>query len=219
MTTMDELPTRRALREADGHRRRRAAPQAAPPTARRPRGVLHTIGVGLSTGFLLLTALLATLVIVLPLAVGGSPLTVLTSSMEPHLPPGTLVVVRPTPVEDIGIGDVLTYQIRSGEPELVSHRVVERLVATDGTITFITQGDNNDLPDEKPVQEVQIRGTVWYAIPYLGWVNTWLTGDTRALIVPIIAGVLLAYAAWMVVSGVRDRRKARAPAGPTDAGA
>jgi len=216
MTVMEELPTRRSMRGG----RRSAEPQAQPDAAlagadepaaeSRARGVWRSIVLGLSTGFLLLMALLATLVIILPFAVGGSPLTVLTSSMEPNLPPGTLVIVKPTPASEIGVGQVMTYQLESGRPELVTHRVIERTVAEDGTVTFITQGDNNSLPDANPVQEVQIRGTVWYAIPYLGWVNQWLTGDTRAWLVPVLAGGLFAYAAWMLYSGIRDRRRARA---------
>jgi signal peptidase len=57
------------------------------------------------------------------------------------------------------------------------------------------------------VQEVQVVGTVLYAIPYLGYVNTAVNGDLRALIVPVIVGGLLVYAVWMVVSSFRDKRK------------
>ena len=207
MTTAEQLPSRRSLRESAGGR----------GAVRRRHPVLRAIATGLSTGFLLLMVLLATLVIVLPLAVGGSPLTVLTSSMEPKLPPGTLVVVKPVPFDDIRVGEVVTYQLRSGEPELVTHRVIERALAADGTVTLITKGDNNAVPDPAAVREVQVRGTVWYAIPYLGWVNTWLTGDTRAIVVPVLAGLLFAYAAWMIVSGIRERRARRAQADAGDA--
>jgi len=213
MTLMDELPTRRSMREGGAGSAAASTPEAAEVsdvTESRARGVWRSIGLGLSTGLLLLMALLATLVIILPLAVGGSPLTVLTSSMEPNLPPGTLIIVKPTPASEIGVGQVITYQLESGRPELVTHRVIERTVGEDGTVTFITQGDNNSLPDANPVQEVQIRGTVWYAIPYLGWVNQWLTGDTRAWLVPVLAGGLFAYAGWMLFSGIRDRRRSRA---------
>lgn len=174
---------------------------------RRRNPILNAIALGLSGGFLALVVLLAAAVIVVPLATGSIPLTVLTSSMEPKLPPGTLVIVKPTPVNEIRVGDVMTYQLYSGRPEVVTHRVVERIVATDGTTSFITQGDANAVPDQNPVQEVQVRGTVWYSVPLLGWVNTWLTGERRATVVPILAGLLFLYAAWMLVAGFRDRRR------------
>ncbi len=153
-------------------------------------------------------AALAVLVIVLPIAVGGSALTVLTNSMAPKFPPGTLIVIKPTPVDEIAVGDVLTYQIESGKPAVVSHRVVARSVSTaDGSVSFTTRGDNNAVDDAKPVQEVQVRGTLWYAIPYLGWVNNGVNGELRPIIVPVIAGLLFAYAAWTVFSTIRSRRR------------
>jgi len=211
---MQELPTRRSLRE------RPAAPDAASGDPGRRagdggplRGVLHAIGVGLSAGLLLITLGLALIVVVLPIAVGGTAYTVLTGSMQPHLPPGTFIVVKPTPAADIRIGDVVTYQLESGRPEVVTHRVVQRTIdATTGEVTLVTQGDANNTPDARPVREVQLRGKVWYAVPYIGWVNNVLNGESRAWIVPLVAGLLLAYAAWMLVAGIRERRRTRAAA-------
>jgi signal peptidase I len=173
------------------------------------RGLMHYIGLGLSAGLLLLMVALAAAVIVIPALAGGVPLTVLTSSMEPTLPPGTLVVVRPTPVQDIQVGNVLTYQIRSGDPAVVSHRVLSRSVSTDGTTTFVTKGDNNDSPDPNPVTPAQIRGTVWYSVPLLGYVNNAVNGPNRAWLVPVVASGLLLYAAAMVTGDLVARIKSR----------
>ncbi len=55
-----------------------------------------------------------------------------------------------------------------------------------------------------------MQGRLWYSVPYLGWVNTWVNGENRSWIIPIVAGGLFAYAGWMVISGiVGSRRKAR----------
>ena len=136
-------------------------------------------------------------------------MTVLTSSMEPELPPGTLLIVSPVEPADVAVGDVITYQIRSGEPEVITHRVIEITNSTGGGREFILQGDNNATPDD-PIREVQIQGKLWYSVPYLGWVNSTVNGENRAWIIPVAAGVLFTYAAWMVISGiVGSRRKAR----------
>jgi signal peptidase len=142
-------------------------------------------------------------------------MTVLTQSMEPGLPPGTLVVIRPTPVDDIRVGDVVTYQIRSGESAVVSHRVTAKTY-TDGELTFVTKGDNNDAVDPEPVREVQIRGTLWYSLPLLGWVNSILNGANRTVVLAIVAGGLFLYAAVSVAGAVRDRRRAIASAPEAD---
>ena len=88
------------------------------------KGLMHYIGLAVSGALLVLVLGLGALVIVIPALTGGTALTVLTQSMEPRLPPGTLIVIRPTAIDDIKIGDVVTYQIKSGQPAVVSHRVV-----------------------------------------------------------------------------------------------
>jgi signal peptidase len=173
------------------------------------------LSIGLSSALLVLVLGLAVAVIVLPLLVGGKALTVLTQSMEPGLPPGTLIVVRPTPVDDITIGQVLTYQIESGKPALISHRVISRINGLDGTTSFVTLGDNNDVADPNPVQEVQVVGTLWYSIPKLGYVNNWINGEARTFIVPAVAGGLFIYAGVMITSALRARRSVRRKARQT----
>jgi signal peptidase len=90
--------------------------------------------------------------VVVPRLGGATPYTVLTGSMEPRFPPGTLVVVRPVPIEEVGIGDVITYQLHSGDPTVVTHRVVGVSTTLGGEQSLITQGDANDIPDAAPVQ-------------------------------------------------------------------
>lgn len=181
--------------------------------------IVRALGLGASGALLAATLLIAFFVVALPALVGGQSLTVLTNSMAPSMPPGTLVVVRPTPFEEIAPGDIVTYQIRSGSPELVTHRVQQRLVASDGTVSLITRGDNNNTADAEPVHEVQVRGTVWYSVPLLGWVNNILTGQTRALVVPLLAVGCFVYAGIAFGSSAVARRRARRETAPEQADA
>ncbi|HWJ82691.1 MAG TPA: signal peptidase I [Nocardioides sp.] len=150
--------------------------------------------------------------VLVPRLYGATPYTVLTGSMRPHYPPGTLVVVKPVEPEDLRTGDVITYQLRSGRPTVVTHRVTA--VSTDlrGDLTFTTQGDANDIPDE-PVRPVQVRGRLWYAVPYLGYADLLLSGKQRHVAVLGAAGGLSAYALLMFAGAVRGRsRRREAPA-------
>jgi signal peptidase len=186
-----------------------ATPADSKPAPAKPRGILYYLGLGLSGGLFALMLALAAAVIVVPAATGSVPLTVLTSSMEPTLPPGTLIVVRPVEVADIRIGDAITYQIESGKPEVVTHRVISITSSSDGGTTFITQGDNNDAPDGRPVVPEQVQGRVWYSVPWLGYANNAVNGENRTWIVPVIAGGLFLYAGYMVASAVADAAKKR----------
>lgn len=184
------------------------APATGP--AAKPKGVLHYLGLGVSLGLLGLVLVVAAMVIGVPAVAKATPYTIITSSMEPSLPPGTLVVVKPTATDDIRIGDVVTYQLKSGQPEVVTHRVIaiQQPSKPGGSVRFITKGDANNLADPA-VRPVQVRGTVWYSVPYIGWVNNVVNGDTRAIVIPLLATALFLYAGWMVVAHVITRIRAR----------
>lgn len=151
--------------------------------------------------------------VVIPRVAGATPYAVLTGSMRPAYPPGTLVVVKPLAPEDVRAGDVITYQIESGEATVVTHRVTEVSTSLDGQVTFTTQGDANDAADPEQVRPVQLKGRVWYAAPYLGHFNGLLTGRQRQMAVYLAAGALVAYAAYMFTGALRDRtRREEVPA-------
>ncbi|QIK64766.1 signal peptidase I [Leucobacter viscericola] len=167
------------------------------------RGVLR----GISAVVLSITVVLAFAAVIIPTVTGSQTYTVLTHSMEPAFPPGTYLVVRPTPEADLKIGDVITYQLKSGRPEVVTHRIVEISATGDGERRFTTKGDNNAAADPEQVRPVQIRGALWYAIPYLGWV-TGLRGEGASSIwIPVVAGIVFLYALYMVVAWIVERRK------------
>ncbi|WP_336793969.1 signal peptidase I [Gordonia malaquae] len=150
-------------------------------------------------------ALLAALVVV-PRLTGSTAYTVLTGSMEPTYPPGTLIVVKPTPGADLKAGDVITFQPKSGDPSVTTHRIVSIVYDASGVRKFITKGDANNATDE-PIIEEQVRGRLLYSVPKLGYLNNVMSGNTRSIAVFLIAGGLGLYALWMWISSIRDRKK------------
>ncbi|CAH0185082.1 signal peptidase I [Rhodococcus fascians] len=177
--------------------------------ASKSTGVRWWIGHVLSWTALLFVVAVLLASIVVPKLGNAMPLTVLTSSMEPTYPPGTLIVVRQTDVENLGVGEAITYQIKSGEPGVITHRIVGTTFDKDGKQLYITQGDNNSAPDQDPVRPVQVRGTVWYSIPYLGYVNNWITGERRSVFVGVVVAGLLAFALYQFVGAGLDSKRAR----------
>lgn len=173
------------------------------------RSVLAWLGQVVSWLVILGVVVVLAVAVLIPRLAGATPYTVLTGSMRPHYPPGTLVVVKPVPIDQLGIGDVATYQITSGEPEVATHRIVGVGSTLDGKRTFTFQGDANNAPDPEPVLPIQIRGRLWYAVPYLGHLNNALNGSQRQIAVWIVSALLIGYAAFMFVGAVRDRRRKR----------
>ena len=144
--------------------------------------------------------------IVVPWATNSVPLTVLTRSMEPTLPPGTLVIVKPIAPEQIAIGDVITYQIAPGQPEYITHRVIAVSRSTGGELSFTTKGDNNGVADENAILPEQIQGTVWYSVPWIGYLNNAVGGGGKTWLVIGLAVLLFGYAGWQFIGGLFDRK-------------
>jgi signal peptidase len=178
-------------------------------TERRLRGSLSWFGQVLAWLVILGVAAILTVAVLGPRLSGATPYTVLTGSMRPSYPPGTLVVVKPVDADRIRVGDVITYQLESGKPAVATHRVTEISHNLAGETRFTTQGDANESPDADPVRPVQVRGQLWYAVPYLGYVNNVITASQRRWAILIVAVGLLGYAAAMFVAAFGERRRPR----------
>lgn len=172
-----------------------------------PGRIVGWLGQVLAWSCVVAVAAVLTVTVLVPRLAGATPYTVLTGSMSPGLPAGSLVVVKPVAADEVGVGAVITYQLESGEPAVATHRVVAVETAINGDRAFVTQGDANDVADPQSVREVQIKGERWYSVPYLGHVNTLLSGNQRQIGVYVIGSLLLAYAAYMFTSSIRERRR------------
>lgn len=154
-------------------------------------------------------ALLAVMVLI-PRLTGWIPLTVLSGSMEPTIPVGSMVVVErlqgEADVADLEVGDVVTFMPRPNDPTLVTHRVVSTGGKADGTTVLVTQGDANGAPDPDPVTAEQARGVLRYHVPYAGYLSTVLNLERKQQGVIAVAGLLFLYAGVQVVRAVRGPR-------------
>jgi signal peptidase I len=154
-----------------------------------------------------LAAVLAavTVVVVVPRATQGSAMTVLTGSMTPGIPVGSVVVVRPVDPGTLQPGDVATYAKAGEEDTFITHRVVEADTSKDGTLEFVFKGDANRTPDPLPIPAADVRGEVWFHVPYLGTVRDGLAGKGGFTLVAML--LLGGYAVSQVRAGLRERRE------------
>ena len=100
---------------------------------------------------------------------GVAPYTVLSGSMEPTYPVGSLIYVREVDVSTLKVGDPITYVIEGGT--VVTHRIVGIIPdhGQDGSTGFKTKGDNNRIEDGEPVNAKNILGKPIFHIPILGY--------------------------------------------------
>ena len=183
-------------------------------TGRRATDRLAAVGSALVTFVLVLVLAAAVALAVVPKALDGAALTVLTGSMVPTYDPGDVVVVRGVEdaARDVQVGDVVSFQPFPEDPTLVTHRVVSKLFTSEGT-RFVTRGDANGADDE-PLRPEQVKAVAVYHVPWVGSVSLWL-GQRRGTVVLAAAGALLVYALVMLL---RPERRRTEDTGPGAAG-
>lgn len=123
--------------------------------------------------------------------------TVLTASMRPDMPEGSIVVSTPIAVSRVEVGDVITYRIPVEDRRVVTHRVVE--VVKPGTV--VTKGDANNAPDP---WVAELKGQqVWKvraAVPGAGYafekLRTPLARQLVLLAVPLLLAALWLKDIW-----------------------
>ncbi len=102
--------------------------------------------------------------VALPAVTGIRPHIVLSGSMEPEIPTGSLAFINTRSTEPKE-GKIMMYAVGEGDSEiLVTHRVIR--INDDGSC--IMQGDANDTPDLSDIRAEQFRGTYCFSIPRLG---------------------------------------------------
>ncbi len=109
------------------------------------------------------------LIVVLHFVFGFQYAVILTDSMKPHINPNDIVVIAPTPKEDLRVGDVIMYRVSIGNSTYqIVHRIVD--IRTDPTrrAYFVTKGDNRKYTDPWRVYPDMVVGKVILVIPRVG---------------------------------------------------
>lgn len=111
--------------------------------------------------------------------------TVLTGSMEPAIPVGSIVITKEQ--SSYEMEDIISFQ---EEGAIITHRIIsidrER---------YITKGDANNVADTEEVQQKQILGKVILTIPLLGYLVMWLMSPVGIISLFMIIGI------WYIATG------------------
>ena len=164
-----------------------------------------TLARRLGQGCLVVAALLLLALLglgVLPTVTKGNIVAVTSSSMEPELTQGDLVINKGIAADKacdaLNPGDVLTY-LRTGDG-LITHRVTgiaEGDFGDDTKCRIMTQGDANSQPDT-PVSPAQVRGVMAYQVHLLGWLWQGLSPIGFFVLVLLLA-IVVALLGWRLL--------------------
>jgi signal peptidase len=161
--------------------------------------------------------LLASLALLAPGFFGLQRYVITGGSMSGAFEPGAVVFEREVPVEDLRIGDVITYQPPpdSGAQNLVTHRIVEIEADPEQGVIFTTKGDANAAADPWQFQiDGATQPTVVLAVDHVGWPLIWLADRAnRMVLIGVPAAVIFLMAARQATTALRrSRGPAQAPA-------
>lgn len=139
---------------------------------------------------------------VVALKVAGFQLfTVMSGSMEPILPVGSVVLVEPVSFDEVQIGDDVTFVVGE-EKVVVTHRVIEK---DEENQTVTTKGVANDVPDE-PIPQEAIIGLVKADIPAIGKVLYFLSTMQGKICagITLVALILVSFFAGKITESYGD---------------
>lgn len=129
---------------------------------------------------------------------------VLTGSMEPKMPTGSLIFVdRDVDPAAMKVGDIVTYlSAKSGQ---VTHRIVNVTMGVNGP-EYQTKGDANNNADEGVVLPSQVQGRVITTIPHAGsWSNSLQDKANFKMMIWPILGLIILSEAWNIAGQMRKR--------------
>ncbi|MBR3319705.1 signal peptidase I [Candidatus Saccharibacteria bacterium] len=173
-------------------------------TPKLKRSILKTI---LSMFGTFITAAAATIAVVLVgvKIVGIKTFTVLSGSMEPDYPVGSMIYVRPKDYKELKVGDVISY-VANNEKTIVTHRIVDIVVDEKDpeVLRFKTKGDANSSADANLVHYKNVIGTPTIAIPYLGYFAHTIQQPPGIYIALVVGTLLLA---WAFLPGTLEERR------------
>lgn len=141
---------------------------------------------------------------------------VLTGSMEPNYPTGSMIYVKDVDASSLRVNDVITFSISQGV--IATHRIVEVVPDTNNPSIFRyrTKGDANDEADASLVSAANIIGKVVFKVPRLGYVANYIQQPPGIYVAIAVGGLMVAFvfytdsletkAKQSAASGQRKRR-------------
>lgn len=144
--------------------------------------------------FMVIFLALVTFISALNIKGGLRIFSIQSGSMAPGMPAGSVVVIKGA--QDYQAGDIITY-VREETPQeksaiTMTHRITEIKEADEGTF-YVTKGDFNSTSDGEPINKDRVLGKVFWAMPYLGYLISFVQSPVGFLALIVIPATLIVY--------------------------
>jgi len=119
-------------------------------------------------------------------------MSVMSGSMEPALPVGSLIVVKPS--SNYRVGDIITFlpiDAKTKE-ENVTHRLYS-IEETGSRRIITTKGDANKDPDERTITQDRVIGKHLFTVALLGYVLTYIKTLPGLILIILVPSIIIVY--------------------------
>jgi signal peptidase len=161
-------------------------------------------------------AIIGALLVLVPALAGMQRYVITGNSMAPEFQRGSIVFSESVPVEDLAVGDIITYQppAATGVTQLVTHRIIDIQPGEDGLPVLETQGDANDTPDPWRFQLAATeQSVVQHHLPIVGHPLAVLADPSKRVLVIGSPAALIALRALLDLVGVARQHRSGEPDG------
>jgi signal peptidase len=170
----------------------------------------------LLSGAALALAALAALLVLAPALVGWERYAIVSGSMSGTYDQGSLVLADVVPVDELKVGDVITYTPPAGD-HLVTHRIAWIGRDDAGHRIFRTKGDANPVADPWTFRlDHSTQARVRLGVPYAGHALTALgRRDVRMIVIALPALLIAGFSLsrlWRQLGAEAQRRAAEGTA-------
>ena len=165
---------------------------------------------GVTTALVVLVVILA-LLLVGARVFGLQVFTVLSGSMEPNYPTGSLIYVKKVDYRELKEKDVITFML--DEDTVATHRIVGIVPDEEDptVLRYRTKGDANNAEDGSLVHYKNVIGTPVFMIPKLGYVASYIQ-NPPGMYIAISGGAILLLLVFLPdLFGNEEPKKEEAP--------
>lgn len=155
----------------------------------------------LTTGIVLLFALLLVGVRIFGLQV----LAIISPSMEPNYPTGSVIYIADVNPAELKVNDVITFKLTNSTT--ATHRIIELVQDEDNPniVRFRTKGDNNNTIDGSLVEFDDVVGKVVFCIPFLGYLAIHIQSPPGSYIAIGVGLIMIFFV--MIIDMITDDKK------------
>ncbi|HTK03463.1 MAG TPA: signal peptidase I [Alphaproteobacteria bacterium] len=140
--------------------------------------------------------------------------SVVSGSMEPTIPTGSMIYSGSFKLDDLKKGDIITFSLtdKDGRSSIVTHRIddvrkadiitfsSDKKMQKTTKVSFVTKGDANGSTDLEEILPNQILGKYQWKIPKLGYVAMFAQTQTGFVLLVVLPALVLIV--WEVISVV-----------------